>query len=52
MHPSYEEIRGKMRVRGLEGLMSDVYPCNSTTSIGNSGLCALVKRITKIIARF
>ena len=52
MYPSYEEVRGEMRVRGLESLISDVYLCNATTSIGESGLCALVKRITRAIARF
>ena len=52
MYPSYEEIRGEMRFRGLEGLMSDVYLCNATTSIGGSGLCALVHRITRAAARF
>jgi hypothetical protein len=52
MYPSYEEIRGEMRVRGLEDLMSDVYICDATTSIGTSGLCALVKRIARVIARF
>ena len=51
MYPSYEEIRGEMRFRRLEGLMSDVYLCNATTSIGGSGLCALVHRITRAVAR-
>jgi hypothetical protein len=52
MYPSYEEIRGEMQFRGLEGLMSDVYLCDATTSIGESGLCALVHHITRAVARF
>ena len=50
MYPSYEEIRGEMRVRGLEGLISDVYLYNAATSIGEPGLCALVKRVIERFA--
>ncbi len=50
MYPSYEEIRGEMRIRGLEGLIPDVYVCAVSTSVNELGLCGLVRRITKIIA--
>ena len=33
MYPSYEEIRGEMRIRGLEGLIPDVYVCAVSTSV-------------------
>ena len=51
MYPTYEEIRGEMRARGLESLISDVYIYNAATSIGEPGLCALVKRVIEKFAR-
>ena len=33
MYPSYEEIRGEMQIRGLEGLIPDVYVCALSTSV-------------------
>ena len=52
MYPTYEEIRGEMRARGLESLISDVYIYNAATSIGEPGLCAFVKRVIERIRRY